>query len=81
MGRLMAEGEMSESLALARLALDPDGEHAAVCAEVAHLLDLADQHAGPPPPGRRFPRSAQFVMSALVVARTPDVALPRQAGS
>jgi hypothetical protein len=75
-GRIMAEGEMTESVALARLALDPDGDHAAACKEISHLLDLADQHAGPPPPGRRFPRSAQFVISALTVARTPDVALP-----
>jgi predicted TIM-barrel fold metal-dependent hydrolase len=76
MGRVMAEGEMTESVALARLALDPDGEHADACEAIAGLLDLADQHDGPPPPGRRFPRSAQFVMAALTVARTPDVALP-----
>ena len=79
MGRVMAEGEMTESIALARLACDREGEHAAVCAEVIHLLDLADLHRGPPPPGRRFPRSAQFVMAALGVARTPDVALPEPA--
>jgi predicted TIM-barrel fold metal-dependent hydrolase len=76
MGRVMAEGEMTESVALARLALDLDGDHAEVSEEVSHLLDLADRHDGPPPPGRRFPRSAQFVMIALTVARTPDVALP-----
>jgi hypothetical protein len=76
MGRVMAEGEMTESIALARLACDSEGEHAAAVAEVIHLLDLADLHQGPPPPGRRFPRSAQFVMAALGVARTPDVALP-----
>ena len=75
-GRAMALGEITESVALARLALDYDGEHAAVCAEIAHLLDLADEHDGPPPPGRRFPRSIQFVMSAITVARTPDVPLP-----
>jgi predicted TIM-barrel fold metal-dependent hydrolase len=76
MGRLMAEGEMTESVALARLALDHDGEHAAACEAIAGLLDLADANDGPPPPGRRFPRSAQFVMFALTVARTPAVALP-----
>jgi predicted TIM-barrel fold metal-dependent hydrolase len=76
MGRLMAAGEMTESVALARLALDRDGAYPAACEEIAHLLDLADANDGPPPPGRRFPRSAQFVMAALTVARTPDVALP-----
>jgi predicted TIM-barrel fold metal-dependent hydrolase len=76
MGRLMAEGEMTESVALARLALDHQGEHAEACAAIAGLLELAEAHAGPPPPGRRFPRSAQFVMFALTVARTPEVALP-----
>jgi len=76
MGRAMAEGEMTESVALARLALDFEGDHAATCEAISHLLDLADEHAGPPPPGRRFPRSVQFVIAALSVARTPDVALP-----
>jgi predicted TIM-barrel fold metal-dependent hydrolase len=75
-GRAMAEGEMTESVALARLALDFEGDHAAACEEISHLLDLADQHDGPAPPGRRFPRSVQFVIAALTVARTPDVALP-----
>jgi predicted TIM-barrel fold metal-dependent hydrolase len=76
MGRFMAEGETTESVALARLACDPEGEHAAACAAIVELLDLADANDGPPPPNRRFPRSAQFVMSAMAVARTPDVALP-----
>ena len=75
-GRVMAAGETTESVALARLALDFDGPYAAVCEAISGLLDLADEHHGPPPPGRRFPRSAQFVMFALTVARTPDVALP-----
>ncbi|MBS1879874.1 MAG: amidohydrolase family protein [Actinobacteria bacterium] len=76
-GRAMAEGEMTESVALARLALDFEGDHAAACEAIAALLDLAERHDGPPPPGRHFPRAAQFVMFALVVARTPEVALPR----
>jgi predicted TIM-barrel fold metal-dependent hydrolase len=75
-GRVMAAGEMTESVALARLALDFEGEHAAACAAITGLLDLAEEHDGIPPPGRRFPRSIQFVMFALVVARTPAVALP-----
>ncbi len=80
MGRAMAEGEMTESVALARLALDPEGPHPEACAGIAHLLELAAEHEGPPPPNRRFPRSAQFVMLALAVARTPEVALPPALG-
>lgn len=76
LGRAVAGGDPTESVALARLACDTEGDHAAVSAEVLHLLDLAERHHGDPPPGRGFPRSLQFVVSALVVARTPDVALP-----
>lgn len=75
-GRLFGEADPTEPLALARLACDLDGPDADACREVIRLLDLAGEHDGPPPPGRRFPRSAQFVISALCVARTPCVALP-----
>jgi hypothetical protein len=44
---------------------------------VLRLLEIAEAHDGPPPPGRRFPRSIQFLILALAVARTPDVALPK----
>ena len=74
--RAFAEAEMTESIALARLACDLEGEHGAACAEVIHLLELAERHDVPPPPGRRFPRSLQFLILALTVARTPTVALP-----
>jgi hypothetical protein len=63
-------------VALGRLACDLEGPEAPTARAIVRLLDLADKHAGPPPPGRRFPRSAQFVMSALAVARTPGIALP-----
>jgi predicted TIM-barrel fold metal-dependent hydrolase len=76
MGRAMAGGEVAESVALARLACDREGEHASVCDEVLQLIAIAERHDGPPPPGRRFPRSIQFLMFALCLARTPDVALP-----
>jgi hypothetical protein len=76
MGRAMAEGDPSESVALGRLACDLDGPEAESCRAIIRLLDIADSLNGPPPPGRRFPRSAQFVMSALAVARTPGIALP-----
>ncbi|HEX3359779.1 MAG TPA: amidohydrolase family protein [Solirubrobacterales bacterium] len=75
-GRAMAEGDPSESIALGSLAVDLEGPEAETGRAILRLLELADQHAGPPPPGRRFPRSAQFVMSALAVARTPGIALP-----
>jgi predicted TIM-barrel fold metal-dependent hydrolase len=75
-GRAFAEADMTESIALARLACDLEGEHAAACHEILHLLDLVEEHHGPPPPGRRFPRSLQFLILTLAVARTPDVALP-----
>jgi predicted TIM-barrel fold metal-dependent hydrolase len=75
-GRAMAEGDPSESIALGSLAVDLEGPEAETGRAILRLLELADRHAGPPPPGRRFPRSAQFVMSALAVARTPGIALP-----
>jgi uncharacterized protein len=76
MGRAMAEGDPSESIALGRLAVDLEGPEAETGRAIIRLLDLADRHQGPPPPGRRFPRAAHFVMSALAVARTPGIALP-----
>ena len=78
-GRAMAEGDPSESIALGSLAVDLEGPEAETGRAILRLLELADQHGGPPPPGRRFPRSAQFVMSALAVARTPGIALPSEA--
>jgi predicted TIM-barrel fold metal-dependent hydrolase len=78
MGRAMAEGDPSESIALGSLAVDLDGPEAETGRAISRLLELAEQHQGPPPPGRRFPRSAQFVMSALAVARTPGIALPSE---
>jgi hypothetical protein len=75
-GRAMAEGDPSESVALGRLAVDLEGPEAESGRAILRLLDIADSLAGPPPPGRRFPRSAQFVMAALAVARTPGIALP-----
>ncbi len=74
--RVFGEADMTEPVALARLACDLEGEHSAACAEVIHLLELSERHHGPPPPGRRFPRSLQFLILALAVARTPEVALP-----
>jgi hypothetical protein len=79
MGRAMAEGDPNESVALGRLAVDVEGPEAESGQAILRLIDLADQHVGPPPPGRRFPRAAQFVLAALAVARTPGIALPSEA--
>jgi predicted TIM-barrel fold metal-dependent hydrolase len=77
-GRAFAGGDVTESVALARLACDIEGEHGAVSEEVIHLLGLAERHYGPPPPGRRIPTSMWLLVLALCVARTPDVALPER---
>lgn len=79
MGRAMAEGDPSESVALGRLACDVEGPEADSARAILRLLDIADSHKEPPPPGRRFPRAAQFVISAMAVARTPGIALPSEA--
>ena len=48
-----------------------------MCAAVLELLDLYDEHKHvPPTDGRPFPPAGRFVVTALAVARTPDVALP-----
>jgi hypothetical protein len=76
---LMLRGaEYTESLALARLACDVrgDGEVAQVCRATLALIDLFERYLGPPPPGRPMPESVRFVVTALYVARTPDVPLP-----
>ena len=46
-------------------------------AAVLELLDLYDEHRDDPPTdGRPFPPAGRFVVTALGVARTPDVPLP-----
>jgi uncharacterized protein len=79
MGRAMAEGDPTESIALGRLAVDVEGPEPESGRAILRLLDLAAQHSGPPPAGRRFPPGAQFVISAMAVARTPGIALPAEA--
>ncbi len=77
-GRGLAGGDVSESVALAHLACDREGPHGAACAEVVRLLDLAERHHGPPRSGHRFSPSMWLLVLALCVARTPDVALPER---
>jgi hypothetical protein len=78
MGRVFGGGELTESLGLARLAAGVGDDHpqAKVCATILWLLDLLDEHMAPPRPGRAFPDAARFLVTALIVARTPGPALP-----
>ncbi|HET8949201.1 MAG TPA: hypothetical protein VFN44_01785 [Solirubrobacteraceae bacterium] len=79
MGRAFARSDPSEPIALARLAaaVGEDADCAPVCAAVLELLDLYEEHKHEPPTaGRPFPPAGRFVVTALAVARTPDVALP-----
>jgi hypothetical protein len=78
LGRAFAGGDPVESLELARLAagVGDDHPHADVFATILWLLDLYAEHIAPPPPGRAFPDAARFVVTALVLARTPRACLP-----
>ena len=79
MGRAFARADPEEPLALARLAcaVGTDQECSPVCAAVLELLDLYEAHKHEPPrDGRPFPPAGRFVVTALAVARTPDVPLP-----
>ena len=79
MGRAFARTDPEEPIALARLAaaVGENQECSAVCAAVLELLDLYEDHKHEPPPdGRPFPPAGRFVVTALAVARTPDVPLP-----
>ena len=79
MGRAFARTDPEEAIALARLAcaVGEDEECSPVCSAVLELLDLYEQHKHEPPTdGRPFPPAGRFVVTALAVARTPDVPLP-----
>ncbi len=84
MGRAFAHTDPEEPIALARLAcaVGEDAECAPVCAAVLALLDLyAEYRDVSPTDGRPFPPAGRFVVTALAVARTPDVTLPALAGA
>ena len=79
MSRAFARTDPVESLALARLAcaVGEDSEHAPVYAAVLDLLDRFEEHKHiPATDGRPIPPAGRFVVTALTVARTPDVPLP-----
>ena len=78
LGRMFAGGDPEEPVALARLAcaVGEDDPRAAHFASVLALLDLFAEHLAPPEDGRPIPAAARMLVAALVVARTPDVAVP-----
>jgi uncharacterized protein len=79
MGRAFARTDPAEPMALARLAaaVGEDQACSPVCAAVLELLDLYEEHKHEPPrDGRPFPPAGRFVVTALAVARTPEVSLP-----
>jgi uncharacterized protein len=81
MGRAFARADPEEPIALARLAcaVGEDEDCAPVCSAVLELLDLYEEHKHEPPSdGRPFPPAGRFVVTALAVARTPDVPLPER---
>jgi hypothetical protein len=78
-GRAFIRGDYHETLALTRLAcaVGDDAECAPVASAVLELLELFEQHVAPPEDGRPIPWAGRFMVAALFVARTPDVALAR----
>jgi hypothetical protein len=79
MGRAFARTDPDEAVALARLSCAVGDEHpqAPVFAAVLELLDLyAEFRDIPRSDGRPLPPAGRFLVTALVVARTPDVPLP-----
>jgi hypothetical protein len=45
---------------------------------VLEQLDLFDEHIAPAVEGRPIPAASRFLVTALVIARTPDVPLPER---
>ncbi len=76
-GQLFAQADLTEILALSRLAcaVGEDADQAPLAAAILDLLDRYEAHLAPPPRNRRFPDAARFLILALFVARTPDVPL------
>lgn len=72
-GRAFGRADHSETLALARLAcaVSDSDPVAGLCRQVLELLDAFEGGWGPPPPGRGFPVSLQYLITALCIARTP----------
>ena len=76
-GRIFSGGDGSETLALTRMAsvLPPGDKYEQVAASIVRLLELHDQVADPPPlaPGSR---GIHLMMTAMVLAATPELGAP-----
>ncbi len=83
MGRAFVQAPFDEPLAITRLAcaVGEGTPETPVCAAVLELLDLYEEHVAPPEDGRPIPAAGRFLIFALTVARTPDVALATPSGA
>jgi predicted TIM-barrel fold metal-dependent hydrolase len=80
---LFTTGEAAEQLALARLAcdVDPDAPHGEAYRSILALLEAQAQYAPHPEKVERPQRGGHFVVTALMICRTPDVPLPPGPGA
>jgi predicted TIM-barrel fold metal-dependent hydrolase len=80
-GRMFARSDPEEQIALARLAcaVGEDDPRAPHFASVLRLLDLYVENVGIVHDGRPYPPASRLLVSALAVARTPDVPVPELA--
>ena len=76
--RMFGRGDPSEPVALAKLAcgVGADSPDAAIFAAVLELLELYEEHLAPRVEGERIPPASRLLISAVAIARTPDVPLP-----
>jgi uncharacterized protein len=81
--RMFVRSDPSEAVALAKLAcgVGQDSPDAAIFAAVLELLELYEEHIGPPGAGERIPPASRFLIAAVAVARSPDVPLPDLPGA
>ncbi len=72
-GRVFAQADASETLALARLACAVADEDpvAPICAEVVGLLDRYETELAAPSGTQPFPESIRYLVGAVYIARTP----------
>jgi predicted TIM-barrel fold metal-dependent hydrolase len=75
--QMFARADFHETLGLSRLAcaVGDDTACAPVASAVLELLDLFEEHGRTPVPDSPFPLGGRFLIAAIFVARTPDVAL------
>ncbi|MGA7397257.1 MAG: amidohydrolase family protein [Solirubrobacterales bacterium] len=76
-GRAVEGQDTAESLALAELACaDPSSDNPAMMLALLELISLARQAGTELLPGRAHPPELEFIVAALMVARTPAVPVP-----